>query len=466
MNLNRSISLFAAAFAAGAVVAEETVYDAVVSKLDTGGVFLAYMDIAQDPERLADSMEEIYLAASASNPNMAPLPFDISEMIGRLGFFGLDGLGASSKADEDGLFVNKIYLYTPEGRTGLLAMAGGAPRAIDLPQMAPANAALALDMDFDARVLRELALEIAGAVMGPSGADMVNGAIAKPVGPLQWTWDDVLQRGNTRLSVVVSFDEELPRIEIEDGASSIPAIDGLIALDGFGGLVAQIRPVAEEAGMATWEDAGAYEVLRMQAPLPPELAYMAPVVARIKSNDRLVIATRIEYLDAFLGGGPKLASTPEYERLMRDLPTSGNSFSFISAQLSAVMEEAMRRGVEKDGDPGAQAVFDALQNADLFGMGAIASVGVNEPSGIYSVSRGKTSLKSSIFAFPAAIAAAASLQHFAKPPAADADEEGEYYDGEYEEGEYYEDTYPEGEYEESYEDDSYQDSHYEEAETQ
>lgn len=465
MKLKKSVPFLASALAMGvaasqipAASAAETVYDAVVSKLDTGGVLLAYMDIAQDPEKLAESIEEIYVAASAANPNMAPLPFDISDTIGSLGFFGIDGVGASSKADESGYFVNKFYMYTPEGRQGLLALAGGAPRAIDLPQRAPADAALAFDMDFDASVLRDLALQLAAAVMGPAGEDVVNGALAKPVGPLQWTWEDVLKRANTRLTGVVSLDASLPRIEIENGASSIPGFDGLIALDGFGGLVEQLRPMAESGGQAVWEDADAYEILRVTAPMPPEVGYMAPIIARIKANDRLVFATRIEYLDAFLGGGAKLASAPEYKELARGFPAEGNSFTFVSAKMTEVMEDVMRRGVEKDGDPGAQAVFDAIQKSELLASSAMAGVGVNEPQGLYSISRSKSSLKASIFSLPAAIATAGAAQYFSQRAALDEQSDDAEYEGDYEynEDSYYDESYDESGYEE---DAQYEDSY-------
>ncbi len=98
-------------------------FDAVNKHLELGGVLYGYMDIDGDVAKLGDAVSEAVAKAAETNPALAMARQDYAQIFAELGLTNIQALGLSSVRDGDG-FRNRSFLYTPEGRRGLLAIMG------------------------------------------------------------------------------------------------------------------------------------------------------------------------------------------------------------------------------------------------------------------------------------------------------------------------------------------------------
>lgn len=417
-------------------------YDAVIGRLDTGGQFLGYMDISQDPEKVVESFQAIFDAVKEIDPSVPPIPLDLKTVVGRLGIFSLDAFGASSVLEGDNEFLNKGYMYFPDGREGLFLMLGGEAHPLTIQNFAPVDSVLAVEFDLDLACVRDVALAIATDVMGPMGAGMVQNGLNQPLGPVAWTWNDVLDRADTRVSLVGSMDPTLPPMELDGGKLSVPAFDFVLGLDGFGDLFDLLTPMAMGTGMMTLESAEGYDYLQMVEERPPEMMHFRPVFVRMTETNQLLLASRHEYLQSCFGSGAKLVENERYKSLTKGFPQAGNSLSYVAPELVDIFSEAMMAGAVQE-NPQAASFMQAINEASFFKFTGGASVLVNEEGGVSMLSRENSSYKSKILAAP--IAAAAIAASIAIPVARQFGGGQEEY---YEEG-VYEETWGE---EEGYED--------------
>ncbi len=408
MNAFRAAALLAAAGAPIAQLSAAETYDLVVDRLDTGGQFIGFMDISQDPEQLVAAAQSIFEAVKQADPSVPSIPLDFSLLAGRLGLLGFDAMGASSVQEENGLYLNKAYFYFPAGREGIFRVLGGDARPLELADFAPSDAVVAIESDLDLECLRGLVKALAVDVMGAVGEGYVDGALAQPIGPVAWTWNDLLDRADTRLIFSLSLVEDLPGFPVDGGKATLPAFDFALGLDGFGDALDLITPMALGSEQAVWSETDGYDMLQMIEERPPELQHVRPVIARIKASNRLIIASRVEYLETCLSNGRKLSAEDHFIEMTRGFPAEGNALSYVSNALPDIFAQMMRENAAKEEDPRSAAAIEAMLETGLFRYSGGASVSVNEAEGVFAISREDSSYKSKIMAAPIAFAAIAA----------------------------------------------------------
>lgn len=435
-----------------AVSAEKNSYAEVTSRLDPGGRLFFYLSTESWLGALSETVNgfrDLALSGASTDVERANVNrgFDLARrLIQRSGVEQVSGVGISSLAREPGLFRDKTFLhrYPGQGDDALLWSAfGRAPHPLDALKLLPANTAAASFGDYDlARVWDAVRAEVAatGAPDWRAALDRLPVTFEAATG---LKFDAVLASLDGPVGLVVTLDPTRKVAVPVGGAGSKETLEmpepalALVLRVKDNLIFDRLDAVLGANPQSVRTDDPAQE-LRMRgtpaAPNPSGLP-LRPTVAR--SGPYLILATTdalVREMTATLRGTqPGLpASSAEFQRLARELPTEGNSFQFVSrvfGETVANFQLAALRG----GSPGmpAKAAGGGKSNApdpaaflafyQKFGFGGAASqyaVGAQTPEGWFSVGQGNQDASRTVLApllvFPVALAAGVAVPGFLK----------------------------------------------------
>ena len=304
-------------------------FAAVNRQLELGGTLYGYMDVDGDVTKLADAAKTI----AGSIPDLPPpvtafLQQDHPQLLKTLGLGDVKAIGVSSVADKaDGGFNNRFFIYTPEGRHGLLAALGGEPAAFTNAKLAPANADLYAESEIDLPALYAVVKEVAGQV---AGAQMV----AQMEAGLQTGSDEV---GVSPLDVIKSLKGRIVVVGRLDGKDTmtvplspplvVPAVSGLLRIDGLG---AALEPALVKAEVFfTMSAVGKMRIYTLNLPLPIE--GLRPVLAI--EDGALFVATTPDFLTECHDHKAGLDQDPTFQQAVTAMGGKGNSLTYISPRL-------------------------------------------------------------------------------------------------------------------------------------
>lgn len=304
-------------------------FAAVNRQLELGGTLYGYMDVDGDVTKLADAVK----SAAASLPNLpAPvtafLQQDHTQLLQTLGLGDVKAIGVSSVADKtDGGFNNRLFIYTPEGRHGLLAALGGEPAAFTNAKLAPANADLYAESEIDLPALYAVVKDVAGQIAGAQmvaqiEAGLQTGSDEVGVSPL-----DVIKSLKGRIVMVGRLDEKDTMTVPLAPPLVVPAVSGLLRIDGLG---AAIGPALGK--VETFFDVstvGSMKIYTLKIPLPVE--GLRPVLAIEESA--LYVATTPEFLTECHDHKAGLDQDPVFQQAVTAMGGKGNSLTYLSPRL-------------------------------------------------------------------------------------------------------------------------------------
>ena len=359
----------------------------VSAKLDpNGSLYLYYSteDVIETVEKYTDALTNF--AKETANSGVAgfrPGPqeeamIDAGTKVGKafydqLGINEISGVGMSSFEFEKGLHRNKMVIHHyPDKSTGKLwSLFGSEPHEIGMLKMLPANTALALSNEFNAKGLMEWLPELAKA----SGDEAI-----------QAQFDQAMQMANMMIGIrdlVGSFGNQLGLFVTLDTENTIPLppeIGGEIPTPGLG-LVMKVRDdkiadmilIALESSPAPFEkrtiEGIEAHVLTESAPTPFPLA-----PALFKLDGHLVAASNAELAAKIIashkGAEDGLTSTEEFQRLAKGLDLKGNHFFFASEQIgktiAPIIEAAMEANPLPTGFPNFE--LETATNMQMIGI--------------------------------------------------------------------------------------------------
>ena len=344
----------------------------VSAKLDpNGSLYLYYSteDVIETVEKYTDALigfakETAGSGAAGFRPGpLEQAMIDAGTKVGKafydqLGISEISGVGMSSFEFEKGLHRNKAVIHHfPDKSTGKLwSLFGTEPHEIGMLKMLPADTALALSYEFNAKALMEWLPELAKA----SGDEAI-----------QDQFDQAMQMADMMIGLrdlAGSFGNQVGlfvTLDVENTIPLPPEMGGEIPTPGLG-LVMKVKDdkiadmvlIALEASPIPFEKQSIEgieaHVLTEPAPTPFPLA-----PALFKLDDYIVAASNTELAAKIIathrGDKAGLTGTDEFQRLAKGLDLKGNHFFFaselIGKTVAPIIETAMEANPLPPGFP-------------------------------------------------------------------------------------------------------------------
>ena len=367
----------------------------VSAKLDpNGSLYLYYSteDVIETVEEYTDALIGFAKETAGSGAaGFRPGPqeqamIDSGTKVGKafydqLGISEISGVGMSSIEFEKGLHRNKAVIHHfPDKSTGKLwSLFGSEPHEIGMLKMLPANTALALSHEFNAKALMEWLPELAKA----SGDEAIEAQ-----------FDQAMQMANMMIGIrnlTGSFGNQLGLFVTLDTANTIPLppeMGGEIPTPGLG-LVMKVKDdkiadmilIALETSPVPFEKQSIEgieaHVLTEPAPTPFPLA-----PALFKLDDHIVAASNSKLAAKIIathrGDEAGLTSTDEFQRLAKGLDLKGNHFFFVGELIGKTVAPIMDAAMEAQPLPPGFPDFDleAAYNMQTLGLVRVEADGI------------------------------------------------------------------------------------------
>lgn len=304
-------------------------FDAVRRHLELGGELYGYVDIDGDIDAFADKFRGAIQELGQSIPQLAGVAtWDGRPYLQAMGIEDLKALGFSSVAEKGGEFRNRFFLYLPSGRRGIFAVSGGRPGPAKYLDLAPPDADLFEEFDYDLASLAS-AIKQAWLKSGNKEAEarfeqgLIRGGQGAGV-----SVPDLIRHMRGRFVVILKVD---PAKTITLPAAKpivVPAFRLLIAVEGIG---ADLQPVLDRSPFLDHRvenDRRFYvpKVGMMVESLRPAIAIVGTTF--YFTTDEFFLH---QSLDRPAGSG--LGRNPEFQRLQNELGRDVNTVTFATPAL-------------------------------------------------------------------------------------------------------------------------------------
>ncbi len=375
---------------------------AISSHLEFGGEFYVVMDTQGDIQKVGDMMADFlgYAMQEYGRVSSAPLPanFDYRGFLKKLGLYDLGGLGMSSWKGTDGLHHNRSFIYTPNGRTGLLKLFGDKPGPFITPNLAPADADLVGEVTLNLKTLEEQIVSYAQDIGGPATVQEVTDALKMSVPGTTLTGQSLVDRLNTRYTFILRADTK--QVFDIGAGRKMPMTDFLIAIDGFADVLDQLIPLIKDNPMATVTDKNGLKMVTIQFPIPAPFSSYKPVILADSKTKRLYLASRESFVNETVNGqGARLATSEDFKLAIAGMPTEGNSLGYLSKKGAGVIAEYYQKQAMSNLPATLRDDYFDYFGVDKIPHG-IASVYTNLPDGMLTQNVSSKSINQTLMAVP------------------------------------------------------------------
>jgi hypothetical protein len=328
----------------------KTSFNEVTSQLDPGGNFYLYLDTAQWLNGVSSKVSTLKKAFT-SMPNLDDSDrhemnqaFDvITHLIQDSGIEDVNGVGMSSIEVEKGLYRNKmlVYHYPGKGSGFLWNLSGKQPHPLTGLDMLPANTAMATFSDLDLPLVwATLQQEVTQADL-PQAQAWLQKIPADFEQKTQIKWNQFLDSLGGEFGFIVTFDEsnQIPIPLPTSEPLKIPEPGLLIVVKvNDDTIFNRIDQALKKNPQVTSVNQGGVKMRTMPLPIPLPIE-LRPTIAT--SDGYLFIGSSDTIINEALavkdGKKPGLKSTDEFKRLSRNIPQTGNQFTFISKRFGQTM---------------------------------------------------------------------------------------------------------------------------------
>ena len=349
---------------AAPVSAERTSFAQVTSQLDSGGSLYVYLsteqwlaDVSGRVSGLRGLLGAIPNLKSEDRENLDKAFDIVTNLLQKSGIEDVSGLGMSSIARETNFYHSKIFLhhYAGQGTGFLWNMFGQKPHPLNGLSLLPASTALAAFTDLDAPMLWSVVEKHVAQSGFPQAEEMLNKLPESFENATGLKWDKVLASFGGEFGFAVTLDDTR-MIAIPTGGDGdpvqIPEPALLLVVKVKDDTVFnRIDEALRNAGQQIIKsDKPGLKMRTWPLPLPLPIQ-LRPTVAAAEGY--LFIATSDAVIQEVLavkaGQHPGLKSTQEFQRLSKDVPGQGNSFSFVSKRFGQTMLKVQDQAVQMTG---------------------------------------------------------------------------------------------------------------------
>ena len=308
-------------------------FDAVNRHLELGGTLYGYADVAGDSLKLADELHRLVGQVAAVNPAAATFAqADYRALFVALGFDDVKAMGFSSVRGAEGAFRNRIFLYTPEGRHGLLAVMGGPPAGFSRTHLAPPDADYYCENEVDLPAVYATVKDIAARLGHPGAANDLDGQVKAAGLKLGLSLLDIIGAWRGRVTVVLRADPADAYVLAAPVRFVLPKYSGLVCVDGIGAVIE--KDLAKSPAFTATTEGTRHFFTPKQA---SGLQGLHPVLA--VDGSALYAATSPEFLREALDRQAGLEQNPDFQRMLADLGPTGNGLSYVTPRFFTQLRE-------------------------------------------------------------------------------------------------------------------------------
>lgn len=361
-------------------------FTAVNRQLELGGSLYGYVDVDGDALKLAAGLRALLEQIAQSQPNIAPfVKQDFAAIFSSLGLTDVKAVGVSSVGDGSGFFRNRVFLYTPDGRHGLLAGLGGKPTSFAHIGLAPADTDLFAETEIDVPAVYRAVQEIVEKIGGTTTRNAMEDALQKAGQNAAISFVNLINGMKGRASLIVRLDPE--RNAKGPGGIVLPVFSFLMRVDG----VAQtIEPALAKSPLFVASQNGSAHLYEWRQPLP--LEGVKPVIAI--EGGTLYLATTSAFLSECHDRQTGLAQAPEFRDALSHVGTEGNGLVYVAPRLFSRLRqlESMNAAAPEQMKSSLRFALSRLPSPNR----PLVSVRTNLPDGILVRSYWDRSLKQDV----------------------------------------------------------------------
>lgn len=380
-------------------------FEAVRRHLELGGELYGYVDIDGDVDAIADNLKGTLARFGQTMPQLAAIQkADPKPYLRALGVEDVKALGFSSVAEKNGEYRNRFFLYLPSGRRGIFAITGGRPAPPKYLDLAPADADLFEEIDFDVDALASAVKQVWIQTGNQQAeAKFEQGLIQSGQGA-GVSVPDIIRHLRGRLVFVLKVDPAKTITIPAPKPMVVPAFQFLMAVEGIG---ADLQPVLDRSPFL---DHRVENDRRFYVPkMGMMLSGLRPAIAI--AGTTFYFTTDEFFLHQSLDrpAGSGLGQNPEFQRLQNELGRDVNTVAYVTPRL---LDQVKRiPALNPDLDANVLRTFDAVIAMLPMMKRPQMQVLLNTDDGILLRSREFRSLKPALAAmmvYPAMAAALAS----------------------------------------------------------
>jgi type IV pilus assembly protein PilA len=358
----------------------------VSRQLELGGTFYAYVDVDGDMRKLADGLQQTLAELAKAQPAAAPfLKQDLASLFTLLGLTDVKAVGLSSVPDGTGYFRNRVFVYVPGERRGLLAGLGGAPAPFTHLNLAPKDTDAYSECEMDLPAVYAALKQVVEKVGGVASATMMEAALDKAGDSAGFSALKLIHGWKGRTAMVLRLDPEKNlRLPAGPAGFTVPAFSLLVCVDGVGQAVEGALAKSPLFALST---EGTLRRYGLKQPLP--LEGVRPVVA--VDGPTLYFATSDAFLTECLHPPATLAQDPGFQQALDRVGHEGNGLSYVSPRLFTRLQQlaTLNPDLPADSQRMLGLVMRNLPKPDR----PLITIRINQPDGILVRSYWDSSLK-------------------------------------------------------------------------
>lgn len=303
---------------------------AVSQQLELGGTLYGYADVDGDVLKMVNALNGTLTQLAAAQPAIAPyVKQDYAALATKLGFTDVKAAGFSSVPDGTGFFRNRVFLYVPGKRQGLLAGLGGPSAPFAHLNLAPANTDFYSETEIDLPAVYQTVQDVVAIVGGEPSRSALETGLKKAGDSIALSVFGLINGLKGRMATVMRFDGD--RV-LRTPVASIPAFSILLCVDGVGQVV---EPSLAKASNLVRTDVGTAHQYQLAQPLPVE--GIKPVL--VVDGSTLYVATTSEFLEECRNQKSGLAEAPAFRESLARVGAEGNGLSYFSPHLFTRMAQ-------------------------------------------------------------------------------------------------------------------------------
>jgi hypothetical protein len=354
-------------------------FDTVNKHLDLGGVVYGYADFDGDIDYMATRAQGLAQQIAKQVPGMAEnAKIDFKPYLKLLGLEDLKAVGFSSVALGDGEYLNRGFLYLPDGRNGIFAVAGGPASPPHFLDFAPADTDIYEEGEINISALASLVKK----VWLQTGQKESEQKFEQQLTQNQTGVNarDLIGHLHGHMVAILKFD---PDKTITIPAKQPVVVPAFSLILGFEGIGKDVAPALNALPLLDHQDEGGRRFYRSK------MGMMIPGVrpAIAIAGTSLFITTDEMLLHQCLdrAAGTGLGSNADFRRLSQELGANANCLTYITPR---VYEQIGRISELNPGlDPQVAAALKVVTSMMEGVKHPLLQLTQNQPDGIYYVGR-------------------------------------------------------------------------------